>query len=137
MLDLHGISRAAFDLVIASEVTNQAVYERKYRRVLEPPSDASGPTGGIGYDFGTQTRADRGRLGRQGFARHAQDAVWGRWPAPRKGRGKFAQVPRAGRHPWDVALDVFCNHDLPRYLAILERYCPGAGALSPDCKGVL
>jgi hypothetical protein len=32
---------------------------------------------------------------------------------------------------------VFANHDLPRYLSILERYCPGAGSLGPDCKGVL
>lgn len=39
--------------------------------------------------------------------------------------------------PWDVALDVFANPDLPCYLAILKRYCPGAGALGPNCKGVL
>lgn len=52
MLDLHGISRAAFDLVVASEVTSHAVYERKYPRVLEHPSEESGPTGAIGYDFG-------------------------------------------------------------------------------------
>jgi hypothetical protein len=39
--------------------------------------------------------------------------------------------------PWDVALDVFANHDLPRYLGILEHYCPGATRLGPDCRGVL
>jgi len=138
MLDLHGISRAAFDLVIASEVTSQTVYERKYRRVLEHPSDESGPTGGIGYDFGTQTRAqiaaDWGDkvsaamlkilCGAAGLRGEKAEAY------SRKTRG-LVDIP------WDVALDVFCNHDLPRYLSILERYCPGASLLGPDCKGVL
>ena len=48
MLDLPGISRASFDLVVAEEVTNQAIYEKKYRHVLEYPGEQSGPTGGIG-----------------------------------------------------------------------------------------
>ncbi|RXT37951.1 hypothetical protein [Bradyrhizobium betae] len=56
MLDLRGTSRAAFDLVVAEEVTSAAVYDRRYRG-LEYPGDQSGPTGGIGCDFGTQTRA--------------------------------------------------------------------------------
>jgi len=48
VLDLHGISRASFDLVVAEEVTSQAIYEKKYRHVLEYPGEQSGPTGGIG-----------------------------------------------------------------------------------------
>ncbi|MHC2666590.1 peptidoglycan-binding protein [Bradyrhizobium diazoefficiens] len=138
MLDLHGISHASFDLVVASEVTSQAVYERKYRHVLEYPGEESGPTGGIGYDFGTQTRAqikvDWGDKVDAGMLRILLGASGKRGDAA-------ASYSRATRGqidiPWDVALDVFCNHDLPRYLAILERYCPGAGALGPDCKGVL
>lgn len=138
MLDLHGISRAAFDLVVAAEVTSQAVYERKYRHVLEYPGEQSGPTGGIGYDFGTQTRAqisaDWGDKVDAGMLRILLGASGKRGEAA-------AAYSRATRRqvdiPWDVALDVFANCDLPRYLAILERYCPGAGRLGPDCKGVL
>ncbi|MET4485858.1 hypothetical protein [Bradyrhizobium sp. LA7.1] len=38
---------------------------------------------------------------------------------------------------WDVALDVYSNHDPPRYLGILDHYCPGTDWLGPDCRGVL
>lgn len=138
MLDLHGISLAAFDLVVASEVTSAAVYEKKYRRQLEYPGEQSGPTGAIGYDFGTQSRAqisadwgDKvdaamlrvlcGASGKRGAAAAAYC------------RSSLGEIDI----PFDVALDVFANHDLPRYLAVLERYCPGASRLGPDCKGVL
>lgn len=138
MLDLHGISRAAFDLVVASEVTSAAVYEKKYRRRLEYPGEQSGPTGAIGYDFGTQTKAqiqaDWGDKVDGGMLRVLCGAAGKRGAAAdaycRATRGQIDI-------PWDVALDVFANHDLPRYLAILERYCPGASRLGPDCRGVL
>jgi len=138
MLDLHGISRAAFDLVVASEVTSQAVYERKYRHVLEYPGEQSGPTGGIGYDFGTQTKsqisADWGDKVDAGMLKVLLGASGKRGDAA-------AAYSRATRGqvdiPWDLAIEVFAGHDLPRYLAILEHYCPGAEALGPDCKGVL
>lgn len=138
MLDLHGISRASFDLVIAEEVTSQPYYERRYRHALEHPSDNSGPTGGIGYDFGTQTKAqikaDWADKVDAGTLRILLGAAGKRGEAA-------ASYCRATRGqidiPWDVALDVFTNHDLPRYLGVLEHYCPGAGSLGPDCKGVL
>jgi hypothetical protein len=34
--------------------------------------------------------------------------------------------------PWDVALEVFSNHDIPRYLAICRRLLSGFDELSPD-----
>ncbi|WLB43007.1 peptidoglycan-binding protein [Bradyrhizobium ottawaense] len=138
MHDLHGISRAAFDFVIAEEVTSRAFYERKYRRRLEFPGGESGPTGGIGYDFGTQSRAqisadwgdkvDGGMLRVLLGASGKRDAAADNYCRATRGQVDI---------PFDVALDVFANCDLPRYLAILERYCPGAGRLGPDCKGVL
>ncbi|SDF31247.1 Peptidoglycan-binding (PGRP) domain of peptidoglycan hydrolases-containing protein [Bradyrhizobium brasilense] len=39
--------------------------------------------------------------------------------------------------PWDVALEVFASHDIPRYLAICRRLLPGFDELSPDCRGVI
>lgn len=138
MLDLHGISRAAFDLVVASEVTSPAVYEKKYRRRLEYPGGQSGPTGGIGYDFGTQTRAqisaDWGDKVDGGMLRVLCAASGKRGAAA----DSYCRATRGQIDiPFDVALDVFAGHDLPRYLDVLERYCPGASRLGPDCKGVL
>ncbi|MCK1669448.1 peptidoglycan-binding protein [Bradyrhizobium sp. 153] len=138
MLDLHGISRASFDLVVAEEVTSQPVYERRYRHVLEYPGESSGPTGGIGYDFGAQTKAQI----RADWGDKVDAAMLGVLVGAAGKRGEAAAAYcRATRGkvdiPWDVALDVFANHDLPRYLEVLERYCPGAGRLGPDCKGVL
>ncbi|MET3991687.1 hypothetical protein ABID65_003327 [Bradyrhizobium sp. S3.9.2] len=138
MLDLHGISRAAFDLVVAEEVTSEAVYERKYRHVLEYPGQQSGPTGGIGYDFGTQTkaqiRADWGDKVDAGMLRIMLAASGVRGEAA---RAYSCQTQGQVDIPWDVALDVFSNHDLPRYLGILDHYCPGADRLGPDCRGAL
>jgi hypothetical protein len=39
--------------------------------------------------------------------------------------------------PWNDALDVFSNHDLPRYTAMCRAHLPGYDGLSPHCKGVL
>ncbi|MHC2652426.1 hypothetical protein ACVMHY_005005 [Bradyrhizobium barranii subsp. barranii] len=138
MLDLHGISRAAFDLVVAEEVTSRDWYEKKYRHVLEYPGQQSGPTGGIGYDFGTQTkaqiRADWADKVDAGMLRIMLAASGVRGEAARAySRQTQGQVDI----PWDVALDVFSNHDLPRYLGILDHYCPGADRLGPDCRGAL
>lgn len=138
MLDLHGISPAAFDLVVAAEVTSRAAYERRYRHVLEYPGEQSGPTGGIGYDFGTQTRAQISADWGDKVDAAMLKVLLG---ASGKRGAAAAAYCRAIRGqvdiPWDVALDVFAGHDLPRYLEILERYCPGAARLGPDCKGSL
>ncbi|MCK1716155.1 MULTISPECIES: hypothetical protein [unclassified Bradyrhizobium] len=53
MLDLRGISRASFDLIVAEEVTSQAVGAI----AIEWPGEQSGVTGGTGYDFGQKSRA--------------------------------------------------------------------------------
>jgi hypothetical protein len=39
--------------------------------------------------------------------------------------------------PWDAALDVFSNHDVPRYLEMCRAHLPGFDAMDPDCKGVI
>ncbi|MBR0755628.1 peptidoglycan-binding protein [Bradyrhizobium jicamae] len=137
MLELHGISHESFNLVVDEEVTSEACYERHYRS-LEYPGQASGPTGGIGYDFGTQTREQI----RADWAGKVSDAELKILVSASGVRGaKAAAFVRKYGHqidlPWEVALEVLADQDLPRYLAILERYCPGAGALGPHCKGVL
>lgn len=138
MLELHGISRAAFDLIVAAEVTSQAFYNKHYRTVLEHPSDNSGPTGAIGYDFGTQSAAQI----RADWGGRVSDAMLKVLVGAAGLRGeKAAAYCRKTRGaidiPWDVALEVFSNHDVPRYLAICRRLLPGFDGLSPDCAGVV
>lgn len=45
MIDLHGISQAAFDLIVNSEVSSRRTYENDYRRP-ERPGGQSGITVG-------------------------------------------------------------------------------------------
>ncbi|MEY9674560.1 peptidoglycan-binding protein [Bradyrhizobium elkanii] len=138
MLDLHGISQAAFDLIVAAEVTSQAFYNKHYRTVLEHPSDNSGPTGAIGYDFGTQSAAQI----RADWGGRVSDTMLKVLVGAAGLRGdRAAAYCRKTRGlidiPWDVALDVFSNHVVPRYLAICRRLLPGFDKLSPDCVGVI
>ncbi|ODM77810.1 hypothetical protein [Bradyrhizobium elkanii] len=137
-IDLHGISRAAFDLIVSAEVTSEAFYNKHYRTLLEHPSENSGPTGAIGYDFGTQTAAQI----RADWGGRVSDAMLKVLAGAAGLRGdKAAAYCRKTRGmidiPWDVALEVFSNHDIPRYLAICRRLLPGLDELSPDCLGVI
>jgi len=137
MLNLHGISRAAFDLIVSEEVTSQQVYNKRYR-APEWPGVNSGVTIGIGYDVGQNTKTQlwndwKGKIP-DGMIRALEKCcgVTGSAAAPlaRRLRG-VVDVP------WDVALDVFSNASLPRYVALARRKLPGFDELSPDCKGAL
>jgi hypothetical protein len=39
--------------------------------------------------------------------------------------------------PWDVAIKVFMERDVPQYMNEVKAHIPGADNLSPDCQGVL
>ena len=137
MIDLHGISQESFDLIVASEVTSREVYEHRYRQPTYPGVE-SGVTGGIGYDFGQntarQTAADwSGKVPDSMVKRLARCAgVIG--PAARQ----LAIDLRADVDiPWDAALEVFSNHDVPRYLGKCYAHCPNFETLSPHCKGAI
>ena len=54
MTTYSGISQAAFDLIVAEEVSSQAAYNARYQRP-ERPGGQSGITVGIGYDCGYAT----------------------------------------------------------------------------------
>lgn len=137
MLELHGISRRAFDLIVAEEVTSQVRYNARYRHP-EWPGFSSGVTCGIGYDFGQNTRAQivadwSGKIPAAMVTALAKTAgVTGQAAQPlARGLRDVVDIP------WEVALDVFSNTSLPRYLALMRRSLPGAELLSPDCQGVL
>ena len=137
MLDLHGISQASFNLIVASEVTSQAFYIKNYQRP-EWPGEQSGVTIGIGYDVGQnsreQFRADWGGKLPEAMLKALERCCGVTGPAAKP---LAAALRKTVIVPWDVALDVFSNKDVPRYLAICRRALPGFDKLPPDCKGAI
>ncbi|MGY4259775.1 hypothetical protein ACVI1L_006843 [Bradyrhizobium sp. USDA 4516] len=136
-IDLHGISRAAFDLIVSAEVTGEAWYS-KHLRWPTWPGEQSGVTIACGYDVGQTTR-------QQFLADWSGKIPDAMLKALEKCCGVTGQAAAALARklrgvvdiPWDVALEVFSSHDIPRYLAICRRLLPGFDELSPDCKGVI
>jgi hypothetical protein len=127
---------AAIDLIVDFEVVSLAYYERKLQGVICPPA-ASGPTWGIGYDGGHQTRA----------------RILGDWPAhPSRdllaetsgvtGQAACRPLVRdrlvAVRTPLAMARPVFAGSTLPRYDAMAERaFSDGWSSLFPCTRGSL
>lgn len=136
MIDLHGISQDAFDLIVNSEVSSRAIYERDYRRP-ERPGGQSGITVGIGYDCGYSSAA----ILRSDWSGRIPNAMVETLCTVAGLKGQAAQhrlvsVRNKVDVPWGAALDVFSNVSIPKYL----RSChvlPNFDELSPDCKGVL
>ena len=136
MIDLHGISQDAFDLIVNSEVSSRKEYERSYRRP-ERPGGQSGITIGIGYDCGYSSAA----IIRSDWSGKIPDAMVDVLCTVAGLKGQVAQSRLASVRgkvdvPWGAALDVFSHVSIPKYL----RAChvlPNFDELPPDCKGVL
>lgn len=137
MIELHGISKESFDLIVNEEVSGQAAYNKRYRHP-EWPGESSGVTIAIGYDVGQNSRAQfvadwKGKI---------PDAMVSALAKTCGVTGVAARAPAQQLRavvdiPWETALDVFSNHDVPRYLAMLRHAVPGVDQLSPHCLGVL
>lgn len=137
MIDLHGISQAAFDLIVNSEVSSRATYEKDYRRP-ELPGGQSGITVGIGYDCGQTTAA----VIRKDWQGKIPDAMVDALCATAglkaaRARVVLAKVRATVDVPWGAAVDVFSNVSIPKYMAYTRGGLPNYDELSPDCKGVL
>lgn len=136
MLNLHGISQESFDLIVNSEVSSRAMYERNYHRP-ERPGGQSGITVGIGYDCGYSDSI----IIQQDWAGKIPDAMVAvlRGVAGLKGEAAQRQLARVRPLvdvPWDAALDVFSNVSIPKYLKMTSAL-PHFDELPPGCKGVL
>jgi hypothetical protein len=131
------ISKRAFDLTVAHEVTSKAFYEKHYMNP-EWPGLQSGPTVGIGYDLGQASRAKI-------------KADWEGLVSPdmlllmmscsgatgAAGKVKTSEVRSRITIGWAQALHVFANRDVPTWTAGVLRYIPRAAELPPTCLGVL
>lgn len=138
MLNLHGISRESFDLIVNEEVSGRETYDKKYTRP-EKPGGQSGVTIGIGYDCGYST-ADGIRRDWAGKIPNTMVEALATQAAGVKGDAAFAPCRRLQgvvSVPWEAAIDVFSNVSIPKYLAATRKGLPNYDALPPDCKGVL
>lgn len=124
----------AIALITRWEVTNKDFYSSRLTGLI-CPGGHSGPTGGIGYDFGQQTRNEILR-------------VWGWHPdvdrlvqaSGQNGVEKcnaFRNANRDIRISWDEAIRVFSNDSLPKYRRLAERALPGLDKQTPGHIGGL
>lgn len=129
-------SKAAFDLIVAHEVSSRAYYERK---LIHPelPGEQSGITVGIGYDLGYNTREDIAR----DWAGKVPPGVIS---AMQSVAGLTKQTAAARldsvKHitiPWDAAIAVFKEVSVPKFEAAVLEKCPGSEQLPAGCFGVL
>lgn len=126
-------SPAAAAMIIRWEVTSPAVYTKRYQGII-CPGGASGPTIGIGYDLGHQTRADIARE----WAFHPDVAIL------MQGSGVIGEAPCAAFRAkyrdvfvlYDDARRVFIESSLPIYEAGARRALKNGWALlPPDAQG--
>lgn len=131
------ISQAAVDLIVSAEISSKATYERSYRHP-EWPGGASGITVAIGYDLGycslAKLHADwDGRLA-AGMVRVMERCLGVR------GAAASALLPSVRQLidvPWDKAMEVFLDRDVPQWTDAVVKAIPAATKLSPDSLGAL
>lgn len=121
--------------IVRWEVTSPSVYRKRYQGVV-CPGGASGPTRGVGWDDGHQTRA---RI-TEAWSMHPQlDRI-----LPASGQigevrcRAYRAVNRDIITPYPMAYDVFALHSLPAYDELAERtFRDGWDTLKPEARGIL
>lgn len=127
------LAECATKLIVRWEVTSEAAYTRRYQGVI-CPGGASGPTRGLGWDDGHQTRA----VIAQAWAMHPQ--LQRILPASGQvGEAKCAAYRATARDiitPYAMAARVFSESSLPTYAASARRALGAAAfdALSPSAQ---
>jgi hypothetical protein len=131
------ISDRAFDLIVALEVTSQAVYERNY---LHPtwPQGASGVTIGIGYDVGYVTKTllwqDWQGTIPDAMIKALEPAIGVKGPdVDHLAHGLRGRV----NVPWTAAIAVHRTKVIPKWVGLTEKALPNTGELSGDSLGAL
>lgn len=131
------ISQRAIDLIVECEVTSKKVYEKKYRRP-EWPGGRSGVTIAIGYDLGYASRAKitkdwANRVGPEALQAMLRcSGVTGD-----AAKALTAQVRNQIDIPWEWAMGVFMDTDIPEWTDRVIAAIPGAAHLPPDCLGAV
>ena len=135
MTDL--ISHDAVELIVDEEVSGKDVYEKRYRHP-EWPGGQSGITIGIGYDVGYVTHEELVEDW-SGKIPDEMIAVLGQCVGITKGHAHdlLPSVRNKIDVPWDAAMVVFLQHDVPKWYGRCKAKLPNFEELSADCKGAL
>jgi len=131
------MSEKAFDLIVQEETGGKAYYNAKEIHV-DWPGGQSGCTIGVGYDCGYETAAqialDWGDKLRADMVVYLQDVAGIRGSPAHSHAHELAGKVTI---PWDVALDVFKNRDVPAWEKIVEAHLPNTDKLSGDSFGAI
>lgn len=131
------ISQAAIDLIIAEEVSSEAVYRKRYQRP-EWPGLSSGPTVGIGYDLGQAFAATIRNDWMAHLSSEMIEVMAGcAGQVGPAGRTMTARIKNDVLVPWEAATAVFHDHDVPKWIGTVKLYLPHCDELSPDSLGAL
>jgi len=130
-------SQAAIDLIVMEEVSSKETYNARYTHP-EWPGGASGVTIGIGYDIGYATHglilADWGGRLPAATVKHLQDVAGIHGPAANSHAHELRGLVTV---PWDAAIAVFSDRDMPKWEGIITRALPNSDMLEPDSFGAL
>lgn len=133
------IADEARDLIVAEEVSSKAAYNKRYRHP-EWPGGASGITIGIGYDVGAGVK-NKAQLHKDWDGKIPAAMIAALEPCigvtGTRARSMLAGVRPKVDVPWEAAIAVFDDVDVPRWYANCKKALPNFEALSPLCKGVL
>jgi hypothetical protein len=130
-------SKAAVDLIVAEEVTSQSYYVTHYQHP-EWPGGASGVTVGIGYDLGFSSPEKILEDWRNYLTPNVIQAMQG--VSGLTGQSAKQALSRCRAQivvPWDAAMAVFMNHDMPKWEALVLKAIPGSDKLPAGCFGVV
>lgn len=130
------ISDRAIQLIIAFEVTSEAVYERLYRRPTWPKGK-SGVTIGIGYDLGYVQAAQVARDWTASLGAPAVEVLSPVCGLTGEAAHQALQQVMSIDVPFSSASAVFQQTSVPRTTAETVGALPGSDALSTDCLGAL
>jgi hypothetical protein len=132
------IADEARDLIVAEEVSSRATYNRRYRHP-EWPGGASGITCGIGYDVGAgvknkaQLHKDWDGVIPPQMVKTLEGVIGITGTRARN----LLQGVQSVDIPWEAAIQVFDNVDVPRWYRQCKKALPNFEVLSPLCKGAL
>src|SRR5882672_11269646 len=129
--------KEAFDFIVRQEVTSPAYYTKHYQNP-EWPGGASGITVACGYDLGYASP----KKITEDWARHVSADMLKVMIhcSGVKGIEAKALLPSVRSQikiPWDVALDVFSNRDVPLWSGEVQRAVKNTDKVSPLCFGML
>ena len=130
------INQSTIELIVASEVTSQEIYEERHARPIWP-RQRSGIEIGIGYDIGHSLK----HIFIEDWQDHIpasslerlKTAIGVTGESARKLVQEFEDITIS----WDAAIAVFTVSIMPRWANNLRRAVPSTQNLPPDCFGSL